>query len=242
MAKYKFTKSQFDEINLLLKRRITESRDEQKKTRRRIRKLGFMISNYFNGFNDIDFKNLLNNGEIEIIGNQFFSTTQTTKNVNTKQKTNIINGKVPKEESNYKDEHYILDYCDKVLGLTSSRQHKFDFLLGDPGKNGKCRKLPVDAFYETLKLVIEYREKQHTESVAHFDKPDKLTVSGVHRGEQRKIYDERRRKILPQHRINLIEISYSDFNFDKQKRIIRNPETDIKIVKQKLKKYLPDDK
>jgi hypothetical protein len=31
MTKYKFTQSQLDEISLLLKRRPTESRDEQKK-------------------------------------------------------------------------------------------------------------------------------------------------------------------------------------------------------------------
>src|ERR1035437_3876932 len=57
-----------------------------------------------------------------------------------------------------KDEHYVLDLCDKVLGLTSSRQHKFDFLLGDPNSSGVAVKLPVDSFYEELNLVIEYRE------------------------------------------------------------------------------------
>jgi hypothetical protein len=133
-----------------------------------------------------------------------------------------------------KDEHYILDICDKVLGLTSARQHKFDFLLGDLGKNGKPRKLPVDSYYDKLKLVIEYCERQHTESVAHFDKPNKMTISGVHRGDQRKIYDERRRQVLPQNGIKLIELSYSDFNHNRQKRIIRNINHDTQIVKQKL--------
>lgn len=67
MKKYKFTQAQFDEISLLLKRRLTENRKDQKKTRAKIRKLGFMISNHFYGFTDLDFKKLLNEGDIEII-------------------------------------------------------------------------------------------------------------------------------------------------------------------------------
>ena len=154
---------------------------------------------------------------------------------NTKVEPSII----PKHtiSSKGKDEHYVLDLCDKVLGLTSSRQHKFDFLLGDMGKNGQRRKLPVDSYYENLNLVIEYYEKQHTENVEHFDKRNKMTISGVHRGEQRKIYDERRRQVLPQNNIKLIEISYSDFNFNRQKRIIRDLKHDTEIVKQKLIDY-----
>jgi hypothetical protein len=136
------------------------------------------------------------------------------------------------------DEIYVLNICDKILGKISNRQHKFDFLLGDPNRNGISTKLPVDSYYSELKLVIEYREKQHTESVNFFDKPNKMTVSGVHRGEQRRIYDERRRQLLPKNDILLIEISYSDFNYDRQKRIIRNEDFDTNIVKQKLKDVL----
>lgn len=142
------------------------------------------------------------------------------------------------ESSTEKDEQYVLQICDTVLGLKSSRQHKFDFLVGDIGKNGQRRKLPVDAFYETLNLVVEYCERQHSESVAHFDKPDKLTVSGVHRGEQRKIYDQRRREELQKNEIQLVEISYSDFNFNSQKRIIRNVKLDTEVIKRKLKEFL----
>lgn len=85
-------------------------------------------------------------------------------------------------------------------------------------------------------MVVEYREKQHTEKVNHFDKPHIKTISGVHRGEQRKIYDERRRQILPNQGIKLIEISYSDFNHNSQKRIIRNPNFDEQVVREKLSK------
>ncbi len=72
------------------------------------------------------------------------------------------------------DEFYVIDLCDEVLGLKASRQHTFDFLRGD-GTPG--RRLLVDAYYPELNLVVEYRERQHSESVAFFDK--KNAVSGV---------------------------------------------------------------
>lgn len=137
-----------------------------------------------------------------------------------------------------KDEYYILNLCDKVLGLASSRQHRFDFLLGDKNRNGIAAKLPVDAYYQNLNLVIEYRERQHTEAVPFFDKPNKLTVSGVHRGQQRRIYDNRRRDVLPKHKIFLIEFSFSEFNHNRQKRILRNEPFDTEIIKAKLADFL----
>lgn len=96
----------------------------------------------------------------------------------------------------------------------------------------------MDAFYEELNLVIEYKERQHTESIPHFDKPDKKTISGVHRGLQRKIYDERRRQVLPKHKIKLIEISYSDFEHSNAKKLKKNIDSDILKLSFILKKYL----
>ena len=130
-----------------------------------------------------------------------------------------------------RDENYVLDLCDEVLNLKGSRQHKFDFLTGDSG-----RKLPVDVFYKEHNLVIEYREYQHTNAVKHFDKPDKMTVSGVHRGEQRKIYDQRRRDVLPAKGIKLIEIDYTDFTHSKN-RIVRDKEKDMDVVRKMLEAY-----
>lgn len=127
------------------------------------------------------------------------------------------------------DEYYVIDLCDKVLGVKASRQHTFDFLRGD-GK--RPRKLPVDAYYEDLKLVVEYRERQHTESVPFFNKTS--TVSGVSRDDQRRIYDQRRRDVLPQHGIRLVEISYADFKHDKRKCLIRDPKADIEIIQNIL--------
>ena len=127
------------------------------------------------------------------------------------------------------DEYYVIDLCDEVLGLKAKRQHRFDFLRGDSG----C-KLPVDAFYEDLNLVIEYYERQHSESVKLFDQ--KMTISGVPRSIQRKMYDNRRKEVLPQHGIRVIVISFSDFGISK--RLKRNRDTDLKVVGNILKEYV----
>ena len=134
------------------------------------------------------------------------------------------------------DEKYILDICDEVLTHKSCRQHRFPFLLGDPNKKGNRRKLPVDAFYPCLNLVIEYREKQHSEPVTLFDKRE--TVSGCSRGAQRKIYDQRRREILPEHGIRLIEFSYDEFEYRGNKRLVRNERKDLELVRRKLQNYI----
>lgn len=127
-----------------------------------------------------------------------------------------------------RDEIYVVNLCDEVLGLKALRQYRFPFLLGDTGKA-----LPVDAYYQEKNLVVEYCERQHTEAVPFFDK--RKTVSGVIRGEQRKIYDDCRREILSKHHIELVNISYFDFEYDSRKIIIRNHSHDMEVVKTKLK-------
>jgi hypothetical protein len=103
------------------------------------------------------------------------------------------------------DESYVIDLCDEVLGAPALWQHRFDWLRGDarPGKQGA--RLPVDAYCPKRQLVIEYRERQHTEAVPFMDR--RMTLSGVERGAQRAIYDQRRRDLLPQHDITLVELS-----------------------------------
>jgi hypothetical protein len=134
------------------------------------------------------------------------------------------------------DEHYVLDLCDEVLGSISLRQHRFDFLLGDPSpKTGRQMKLPVDAYYPDLNLVIEYHERQHAEQVPLFD--GRPTVSGVSRGTQRALYDQRRRELLPRHGINLSEICYLDLPHDGRKRLLRE-DGDKRIIGQFLAGYV----
>jgi hypothetical protein len=78
------------------------------------------------------------------------------------------------------DESYVIDLCDEVLGEAALRQHRFDYLRGDARPGGQGVRLPVDAYYPALELVVEYRERQHTESIPFMDR--RMTVSGVDRG------------------------------------------------------------
>lgn len=137
-----------------------------------------------------------------------------------------------------RDAPYIIDICDHVLGTPALREHRFDFLRGDPGRNGRAAAmLPVDAYYPTLNLVIEYCERQHTESVPHFDKPDVLTVSGVHRGLQRALYDQRRRNVVPKHGITLVELHCSEFRCSRSKRLLRLADEDEAVIRKRLARW-----
>jgi hypothetical protein len=132
------------------------------------------------------------------------------------------------------DESYIIDLCDEVLGTQALRQHKFDFLRGDAGPGKQGARLPVDAYYPDHRIVVEYRERQHTESIPFMDR--RMTVSGVDRGTQRAIYDQRRRDLLPQHGIELVELSYTDFAHGDDKRLLRRREEDLAVVRAALGK------
>jgi hypothetical protein len=129
-----------------------------------------------------------------------------------------------------RDEEYVLGICDLVLDRSCRRQHRFDFLRGDSGRH-----LPVDGYYPDLQLVLEYRERQHVEKVPFFDR--RMTVSGVTRGEQRKIYDQRRRDVLKEHGIRLVELNVVDFRHNARKRLLREP-ADLEVVRNKLKDFL----
>ena len=132
------------------------------------------------------------------------------------------------------DEYYVLDLCDEVLGERGRRGHRFDWLLGDPGRSGRRRSLPVDCYWPGHRLVVEYRERQHDEPVAHFDKPDRLTVSGVHRGIQRAIYDQRRDDLVPAHGLRLVVVRPSDLASDRRGRLRRESENDLEVVRHRL--------
>lgn len=124
--------------------------------------------------------------------------------------------------------------CDAILGEAALRQHRFSWLVGDPGRNGARRTLPVDAYYPAHGLVVEYRERQHDEPVPHFDKPDVLTVSGVHRGEQRRIYDERREAEIPAHGLRLVVVRPRDLTADRRGRLLRERDKDREALRRLL--------
>jgi hypothetical protein len=132
------------------------------------------------------------------------------------------------------DEAYVVDLCDVILGEPALRQHLFDWLLSDPGRNDKRRRLQVDAYYPGHRLVIEYQERQHDEPIPHFDKPGKLTVSGVHRGIQRRIYDERRVSEIPAHGLRLVIVKPADLAANQRGRLQRHRDNDLPALRALL--------
>jgi len=135
------------------------------------------------------------------------------------------------------DQLYVTDLCDEILGVKASREHTFDWLRGDPyPKNPRGRALPVDAYWETLGLVMEFNERQHSEPVPHFDKLDTVTVSGVPRGGpngQRRLYDLRRDSLIPTHGLRLVRIYASEFQL-KRGHIAPARDADLAIIRRRL--------
>jgi len=55
------------------------------------------------------------------------------------------------------DERYVLQLVSEILQADEYYfQYRFDDLLGDPGKNGRCVKLPVDGYFPSHNLIVEY--------------------------------------------------------------------------------------
>lgn len=134
------------------------------------------------------------------------------------------------------DECYVLDLCDEILGERSRRQARFDWLIGDASpKTGRCVRLPVDAYWARLGVIVEYRESQHFSVNRHFDKPHVPTVSGVHRGEQRRIYDERREREIPAHGLHLVVIRYDQLACDRRGRLLRDRAADLVSLRRILR-------
>jgi hypothetical protein len=130
------------------------------------------------------------------------------------------------------DEAYVIDLCDEILAEAALRQHRFRWLVGDPGRGGRRATLPVDAFYPGRGLVIEYRELQHDEPVPFFDRRD--TVSGVGRGAQRFLYDERREMEIRRHGLRLVIFRPKDLASDSRGRLRRNRERDLEALRRIL--------
>jgi len=76
-------------------------------------------------------------------------------------------------------------------------------------------------------------ETQHYEATPFFDKPERMTVSGVHRGEQRRTYDARRAELIPANGLRLVQIRTTDFKLVGRK-VVRHPTTDLEIVRRAL--------
>jgi hypothetical protein len=140
------------------------------------------------------------------------------------------------------DEAYVVGLCNEVLGETALIQHRFDWLLGDPGVGGRRVRLPVDAYWPGHQLVVEYRELQHDQPVLHFDKPNVVTVSGVHRGEQRALYDVRRDTEIPARGLRLVVIRPADLDADRRGRLRRNVSADLTTLRAILARDSDEDR
>ena len=136
------------------------------------------------------------------------------------------------------DEAYALALCDEVVGSPSVREARFDWLRGDPGKGRVGVPLPVDAFWPELNLVVEFYEYQHDRPNAHFDKPDRITVSGVPRAEQRRLYDARRVELLPAHGITLVVLRKGELTLTPRGSLAREKGSDLAVVSAKLAPFL----
>ncbi len=207
-----FTTAEFEQIEILVRQLEKAPADKQKSIRGKIRRIGLYWSEVASGksYTVQNLQRLVDKAAIKV--------SDATKPGSQITKTKGRSGS---------DEYYIIGLCNEALGMKAEQQYKFPFLLGDSG-----RALPVDAYYHELNLVIEYYERQHTEDVKFFNR--RMTVSGVSRGEQRKIYDERRKTELPKHGIKFVVISYTDFGTSKT--LNREHDADLAVVKRLLRK------
>ena len=102
-------------------------------------------------------------------------------------------------------------YCAKLVsdalgGIEYQENCRFDFLRGNPTpKQPNGVKLPVDAYYPSRKLVLEFREAQHYSDRFGF-RDGRITATGESRKEQRQKYDKRREDILPANGIKLLVV------------------------------------
>ena len=221
-----FTTAEFEQIEILVRQLEKAPAGKQKGIRSKIRRIGLYWSEVANGMSYTvqNLQHLVDYGVIKVS-----DATLSVRNVSSVKTLTKPASQITKTTGRSgSDEYYVIDLCNEALGMKAEQQYnKFPFLLGDSG-----RALPVDAYYRELNLVIEYYERQHTEDVKFFNR--RMTVSGVSRGEQRKIYDERRKTELPKHGIKFVVISYTDFGTSKTLK--REHDADLTVVKGLLRK------
>lgn len=122
-------------------------------------------------------------------------------------------------------------YCAKLVsdalgGIEYEENYRFDFLRGNPtSKRSKGVTLPVDAYYPTFEVVLEFREGQHYDDRFAF-RDSRITATGETRKEQRQKYDEKREDVLPANGIKLLVI------YDYQ--LTDDYENDLKFIKEAL--------
>jgi len=128
------------------------------------------------------------------------------------------------------DEFYLVNLCDDLLEQKASRKHTFNTLVGDQHKRGKGRtKLPLDAYYEDLKLVIEFSVKN--DIAEELDEKEQARILQIKR------YKELKKKAIVKKDLRLIEINYTSFACDETNKLIRNTEQDKEVLRSLLKDF-----
>lgn len=106
-------------------------------------------------------------------------------------------------------EEYVVSLLAEILGEEPERGKSYPWARGDTSqKTGHARQLPFDAVWESRRLIVEVDESQHRQSEPFFDHLERVTVSGVHRGEQRRIYDQRKREAARRAAYLVLEIPW----------------------------------
>ena len=104
---------------------------------------------------------------------------------------------------------YVIGLLEDILGEPAEREKRFAWAAGDPSpRSGRSTLLPFDAVWESRALIVEVNEDQHRQPVEFWDKPKITTVSGVPRGEQRAIYDGRKRATARAQGFTVIEVAW----------------------------------
>jgi len=131
------------------------------------------------------------------------------------------------------DENYLINLCDELLGKEASRKHTFDTLVGNLHKRGKGRtKLPLDAYYKDLKLVIEFFRQ--TSTVSELDEKEQARIAQI------KYYDELKKEAVLAKSMRYMKINFAQFECDENDKLIRNTENDKIVLKGVLKDFLED--
>lgn len=129
---------------------------------------------------------------------------------------------------------YVIALLEELLGETAERERRFPWALGDASpKTGRQTKLPFDAVWPSRRLIVEVDEDQHRGPVDFWDKPDVLTVSDVSRGEQRAIYDRRKRDAARDRGFTVIEIPWERRPAPTRRR---DRESDLRRLRHHLKR------
>ncbi len=82
----------------------------------------------------------------------------------------------------------------------------------------------MDGYFHKQRLIVEYHERQHTQPVPIMDRRN--TVSGVRRGEQRRLYDQRKREWASNSGLRYVAVPFDALVHDRRGRLKRDSARD----------------